>query len=104
MSYLKTPLSNSFLMTPITSEEVEAEISQLNSGKATGPFSIPIKILKMISSIVSQPLSNIFNASFTSGLVPSDFKIANVIPVYKKDSQLSLSNYRPISLLSRSII
>ena len=100
MSYLKTPLSNSFFMIPITSEEVEAEISQLNSGKATGPFSIPIKILKLISSIVSQPLSMIFNASFTTGLVPSDFKIANVIPVYKKDSQLSLSNYRPISLLS----
>ena len=28
------------------------------------------------------------------------FKIANVVPVYKKDSQTCLSNYRPISLLS----
>ena len=27
-------------------------------------------------------------------------KLANVVPVYKKGSQTSLSNYRPISLLS----
>jgi hypothetical protein len=29
-----------------------------------------------------------------------DLKIATIIPVYKKDSRFTLSNYRPISLLS----
>ena len=33
-------------------------------------------------------------------MVPDKFKLANVIPVYKKGSKTSLSNYRPISLLS----
>ena len=33
-------------------------------------------------------------------IVPTDFKLANIIPVYKKDSQTCLSNYRPIPLLS----
>ena len=37
---------------------------------------------------------------FSTGIVPHDLKLANVVPVYKKGSQTSLSNYRPISLLS----
>ena len=37
---------------------------------------------------------------FTSGIFPSALKLAKVIPVYKKDSKLDFSNYRPISLLS----
>ena len=38
--------------------------------------------------------------SFTSDVFPSALKLAKVIPVYKKDSKLDFSNYRPISLLS----
>ena len=38
--------------------------------------------------------------SFTSGIFPSALKIAKVIPLHKKDSQLDFSNYQPISLLS----
>ena len=42
----------------------------------------------------------LFNLSFSHGKVPSKFKIARVIPVYKKGSMNLVSNYRPISLLS----
>jgi retron-type reverse transcriptase len=34
------------------------------------------------------------------GIVPSNFKIANVLPIYKNGSPTSTCNYRPISLLS----
>ena len=42
----------------------------------------------------------LFNLSFSHGKVPCKFKIARVIPVYKKGSMSLVSNYRPISLLS----
>ena len=48
----------------------------------------------------SFPLEFIFNISFSSGCVPDQFKLANVIPVHKKDSVTCMNNYRPISLLS----
>ena len=41
-----------------------------------------------------------FNLSFMTGVFPSVLKTAKVIPVFKKDSKLDYSNYRPISLSS----
>ena len=35
-----------------------------------------------------------------TGVFPSALKTAKVVPVFKKDSKLNYSNYRPISLLS----
>ena len=35
-----------------------------------------------------------------TGVFPSILKTAKVVPVFKKDSKLNYSNYRPISLLS----
>ena len=51
-------------------------------------------------NVLSGPLEILFNTSFTTGVVPDNFKLAKVIPVFKKGSQTNLSNYRPISLLS----
>ena len=58
------------------------------------------KILKLLEGLISKPLVTIFNLSLSTGVVPDSFKIASVIPVYKKGSQIGLNNYRPISLLS----
>ena len=75
--------------------EIEEEIANLNCSKATGPFSIPVVILKLIINVVSQPLETIFNASLSTGIVPTSLKLAKVIPVFKKGLQNCLNNYRP---------
>lgn len=100
LDYLPTPVSNSFAIFPATREELEDIISSLKICKATCPSSIPIDILKVLKYVISKPLELIFNASFMTGIVPIDFKLANIIPVYKTGSQTYLGNYRPISLLS----
>ena len=100
MVYLNNPVCNSFYFFPVTCSEIETEISKLKTGKSVGPFSIPIDILKMLKAYISKPLEIVFNASISTGVVPSDFKIANVVSVFKKGSQSSLCNYRPISLIS----
>ena len=98
--YLPDPASKTFFILPTTSSEIEDEISGLRSGKAAGPSSIPTEILKLLKSVISKPLEIIFNTSFSTGTVPADFGLANIIPVFKKGSQTCLGNYRPISLLS----
>ena len=41
-----------------------------------------------------------FNKSLTLGCIPEDWKLANIVPVFKKDNKEQEENYRPISLLS----
>ena len=72
----------------------------LKTGKSLGPNSIPIKLLKILSPHISSPLSQIINASFHSGVFPEKMQHAKVIPLFKKGCPLTVSNYRPISLLS----
>lgn len=100
LDYLPVPPTSSFFLFPVTSSEIEEEILNLHSRKATGPFSIPTELLKLLKHVVSKPLEILFNYSFSQGKVPSSFKIARVIPVHKKGSLTSVDNYRPISLLS----
>ena len=45
-------------------------------------------------------MADLFNLSFITGVFPFVFKTEKVVPVFKKDSTLDYSNYRPISLLS----
>ena len=49
---------------------------------------------------VSDRLAVLFNLSFTSASFPTIFKTSKVTPIYKQDSKLTCSSYRPISLLS----
>ena len=59
-------------------------ISSLDSNKSTGPSSIPTKILKLVKNDISTQLSDIFSASFWTGVFPSILKIAKVVPIHKK--------------------
>jgi len=99
-SFMRNFTSNSFYLQQVTAKEISEEIEKLNPSKSTGPYSIPTKILVLIKDLISSPLKQIFNLSFETGIVPEKFKVANVIPVHKKGSELCVTNYRPISLLS----
>ena len=97
--FLENRAQNPFL-SPTDNDEIALIITSLDSTKSVGPSSIPTKIVKLLKNDISCQLVDIFNMSFTSGVLPSALKLAKVVPVHKKDSKLDFSNYRPISLLS----
>ena len=83
-----------------TVNEVESAIRKLQDKKATGPNSIPSKILKNNKDVLSEPLCDRIHLVFVSGTFIQQLKTAKLIPVYKKGDPLDCTNYRPISLLS----
>ena len=75
-------------------------ISGLKSNSAAGPDSIPACLLKNLKTVISYPLSVIFNLILQTGVVPDEWKRAIVTPVFKKGNSSEPNNYRPISLTS----
>ena len=57
-------------------------------------------MLKLIKNDISDPLAVLFKLSFSCGSFSTILKTSKVTPIYKKDSKLKCSYYRPISLLS----
>ena len=100
LDYLGHENPHSFVISPTAPFEVSDVINALKSGKSIGPNSIPIKLLKLISPYISSPLSQIINESFQSGIFPEKMQHAKIIPLFKKGCPETVSNYRPISVLS----
>ena len=72
----------------------------LNVSKICGPDLIPPLLLKKAASYICLPLSQFFTQSLSTGELPQDWVIANVVPAFKKGYPRLPSNYRPISLTS----
>lgn len=76
------------------------KLKKLNANKTPGPDKFYPKILKNVQNEIAEPLALIFSKSLEQGIVPDDWRIANVTPIFKKGSKSQASNYRPISLTS----
>ena len=98
LNFLKNVISNSIYLTPVTPSEV---VNIMGSCKDSSPGFDDIKIspLRCALQHIADPLSYICNLSLTLGVFPDKLKIANVIPLFKKDNQMCFNNYRPVSLL-----
>ena len=59
-------------------------------------------MLKNCSQEIATPLRIIFQATLEQGRLPTDWKRANVTPIFKKGLRTEASNYRPVSLTSQT--
>ncbi|CAM4661225.1 unnamed protein product [Lepidochelys kempii] len=84
----------------VSLEEVLELIEKFNSTKSPGPDGIHPRVLKELKCEIAELLTMVCNLSFKSAIVPNDWKIANVTPIFKKGSRGDPGNYRPVSLTS----
>lgn len=84
----------------VTIEEVLRELNSLKVNKSCGPDELPNKIIKLVTILIYEPLTILFNKSLSEGKFPSGWKEAKVTAIFKrKGSPSQPTNYRPISLL-----
>ena len=99
MDYLPKSRNLTFKFKPVNSGDVIKTINTLKSTNSKGLDNISNKLLKHIKEEISEPISNLINQSFKTGIFPDGLKIAKIIPIYKKNDEALFENYRPISLL-----
>jgi hypothetical protein len=85
---------------PVTEAEVE-RIIRSSPNKSCPLDPIPTALLKECLGVLLPHITRIINLSLSTGVVPTSYKVARVIPTLKKTTldQNQLSNYRPVSNL-----
>lgn len=91
---------DSLTILPIDPDEVERLILGLRSDCASGWDDIPATVLKCSRGALLSPITHVLNLCISSGCFPSAFKRALVHPIYKGGCRDSVTNFRPISILS----
>jgi hypothetical protein len=103
ISFLKVAFPYKFhgiKIVPTSEAEIKSIILSLESRNSSGYDEITSKILKACASLISQSLSHIYNHYLYTRLFPDCLKISIVKPVFKQSDEASMTNYRPISLLT----
>ena len=68
----------------VTTEVVASKINHTKENNSPGVDGISPKILKDTVEHISKPLAHVFNMSLEEGIVPLEWKEANIIPLFKK--------------------
>ena len=84
----------------ITLHDMEKALLNLNPNKSPGPDHLHPKLLKSCAVALAKPLKFLFDKTLSEGILPNDFKIAEVRPIFKKGDKSNPGNYRPVSLTS----
>ena len=82
----------------ISQEGVEKLLRNVKASKASGPDRVPCRFLTELAPELAPILTKIFQQSLKDGVLPSDWKKADVAPVFKKGAKDLAENYRPVSL------
>ena len=89
-----------FAENPVTCSEIIETLRLLQPKKSEDIDGVSMFLLKKIAFQLANPLRHIINLSFENAIVPTQLKIAKIVPIFKSGDTESMDNYRPISLLN----
>ena len=84
---------------PISTLELCECAKDLQSKNSLDANGLSSSFVKNIITLIAKPITHIFNSSLNTGNLPTQLKLAKVIPIFKAGDPDNADNYRPISLL-----
>ena len=93
------PVIHPYQTQRLLSSIIATEEQVLELSKACGYDGVGGKIIKLCGEGFHVYFTHFNNLSLTLGQHPSDWKLANVIPLFKNDNRQLKVNYHPVSLL-----
>ena len=93
------PVAQPFQFRHVTKPECEIILKSLEPKKVTGHDNIPPKALRTGAAVFAYLLSSLLNKIIDSGKVPTEWRLAEICPVFKKNDAQDKAMYRPVSIL-----
>ena len=87
----------SFSFGLVTYDNVLKKLKPLDTAKASQQYNIPTRILKQNSDYFAEYFYKNINQCISKPIFPTDLKLPDVTPVYKKNLKNSKDGYRPVS-------
>ncbi len=84
---------------PVNVSTVVLTIKHLTETKATGSDGLPRSFITDALCVIALYITCIINAFIVTGVVPTAWKHALVVPVHKKGDVNNVNNHRSISIL-----
>jgi len=72
----------------------------MGRNKSIGPDGVPREILILGGEVLNPYLARLLDITIKNATIPSDWKTAMVVPIYKEGDRSVVTNYRPVSLIS----
>ena len=79
---------------------IKKRLAKIGKNKSVGPDGVSGEILKLGGVAMTHYLARLLVISLNNATIPSEWKRATVVPIYKGSDQSAVSHYRPISLTS----
>lgn len=97
-----SPARSTESMPPIafSTDGIISIIEKIKLSSSAGVDDINSKLLINVKHVCAAYLTLLFSQSLSSSILPADWKVGKVVPVYKSGNRDSPLNYRPISLTS----
>ena len=96
VDYLPKTNPSSIYLHDCSPEEILNIINEFQNGKASD---IPVHVIKKASNTISPIICALYNKCMKNGHFPDELKTGRISPIYKKDDEQLLENYRPVSTL-----
>ena len=68
----------------LTEDRIRNRLEKRSINKSPGSDGLHPRVLRKLSQVIARPLFLIFTDSLLTGMVPADWRKANVAPIFKK--------------------
>jgi Reverse transcriptase (RNA-dependent DNA polymerase) len=99
--FIEKSLKNekTFYLYPVNEAEINKYINNLSESSACDVDFMSSKDLKLFGEEIAEPISNIINQCFETGIFPDNLKISKIVPLLKPGDELDPNNHRPVAIL-----
>ena len=98
LSYIKTQVPDSIFLENVDESEIISICKNIKDCSSGWDQILP-RVVKSTYQNFIVPITHVMNLSIINEIVPTELKVAKVVPFYKSGDRRLISNYRPVYVL-----